>query len=100
MTRYPALSSTVTAALAVLPGSRWLLNVSGHSTTAGRVGSDERGACRRANQSWNVSAANSGTWRWLLKPASAWRPGPRTGARITAFTHPDARLARRAHQNT
>jgi hypothetical protein len=90
----PAASITSTAARAVC-GWKWLLNVSGQSTTRGRPTFRE---ARRRNHDTNVSRANDGVVRRVEIPPSAWKTLPTTGAWVIRFTTPGASDASRAHQ--
>ncbi len=92
----PAASITSTAACAVC-GWKWLLNVSGQSTTRGIP--TFRGS-RLRNHETNVSGANDGVVRRVEIPPSAWKTLPTTGACVIRFTTPGASEASRAHQYT
>ncbi len=89
ITSYPAASSTSAAALAVL-GWKWLLKVSGQSST---FFVPER-ARRFLNCSTNVVFANRGIFLSRATPPSVFK----IGSDMIAFAMSGAISAMRAHQ--
>jgi hypothetical protein len=100
VTRNPASSSTRTAERAT-DGWKYVLNVSGHSTTVrGSAGSGSVHPCcavRRRHHRRNDSSANSGAWRSGATPASRLPSRASPGARSRVLTAAGATREARAH---